>query len=282
MKTHLTHWSAGIRNLKIYRLAILVFFAAVVSISPVLAQDKPITRQEMLRGTITPEREWWDVLHYDLSVRFLPETRSIKGSNVITFKTLKPGSKMQIDLQQPLNITKILRGDSQLKFEREGNVFWVTFDKEIPQGIEDKIQIFYEGRPKAATNPPWDGGVTWGHDDLGNWYINTTCEGIGASVWWPNKDIGYDEPDRGMKINITVPEDLVDVSNGRLKGVDHDEQAKTKTYHWEVVNPINNYGVNANIGNYVTWSEKYHGEGGDLDVSYWVLPHQKEAAMKTF
>jgi aminopeptidase N len=240
------------------------------------------TRQEILRGTITPEREWWDVLHYDLSVQFLPDSRSIRGSNVITFKTVKPGKKMQIDLQPPLNITKILSGNSELKFEREGNAFWVSFDKELPAGIEANVEIFYGGRPVEARNPPWDGGVSWGRDDLGNWFINTTCQGKGASVWWPNKDIGYDEPDRGMNINITVPEDLVAVSNGRLKGVDHDAQARTKTHHWVVTNPINNYGVNANIGNYVNWSEKFEGSGGTLDISYWALPHQKEAAVKTF
>ena len=272
----------GLRSAMTLRLVSVLLLAVLASCLTAAAQDKPFTRQEMLRGTITPEREWWDVQHYDLSVQFMPETRSIKGSNVITFKTLKPGSKMQIDLQQPLNITRIDHNGTDLKFEREGNVFWVTFEKEIPQGVEDKIAIYYEGRPKAATNPPWDGGVTWGRDDLGNWYINTTCEGIGASVWWPNKDIGYDEPDHGMKINITVPDNLVDVSNGRLKGVDHDEHAKTKTYQWEVVNPINNYGVNANIGNYVNWSEEYDGLGGKLDINYWVLAHQKEAAMQTF
>ncbi len=189
---------------------------------------------------------------------------------------------MQIDLQTPLAISKVVHGKTELKFEREGNVFWVYFEKELPAGVEDKIEVFYGGRPREAKNPPWDGGVSWNRDDLGDWYINTTCEGIGASVWWPNKDIGYDEPDRGMKINITVPENLVDVSNGRLKGVDHDETAKTKTYRWEVTNPINNYGVNANIGNYVSWSEKYDGLGGTLDINYWVLPHQKDAAMKTF
>jgi len=265
----------------------MIYFALILvmtfgTLAPVIAQTPPITRQETLRGTITPEREWWDIQHYDLSVQFIPQTRSIKGSNVITFKTLKPGSKMQIDLQAPLAITKVVHGSEDLKFEREGNVYWVNFNKELGQGVEDQVTIYYEGRPKAATNPPWDGGVTWGRDDLGNWYINTTCEGIGASVWWPNKDIGYDEPDHGMKINITVPEDLVDVSNGRLKGVDHDVKAKTKTYHWEVVNPINNYGVNANIGNYVNWSETYDGVGGKLDINYYVLPHQKEAAMQTF
>jgi len=189
---------------------------------------------------------------------------------------------MQIDLQPPLSITNITHGDSHPKFEREGNVYWVSFDKEIPQGIEDQIEVFYEGVPVVSKNPPWVGGISWGRDDLGEHFIVTTCEGIGASIWWPNKDHGYDEPDRGMQISVTVPENLVAVSNGRLKKTDHDVAAKTKTFHWEVVNPINNYGVNVNIGNYVNVSEKYQGKGGVLDVEYWVLPHQKEVATRQF
>jgi aminopeptidase N len=276
MKTNSFRIKAGLA------VAILLLLQVWVGAQATATPTPPVSRQEMLRGTITPEREWWDVQHYDLSVQFFPNTRTIKGSNVITFKTLKPGSKMQIDLQQPLNITKVLHGTDELKYEREGNVFWLTFDKEIPQGVEDKVEIFYEGRPTEARLPPWSGGLYWGRDDLGDWYINTTCEGIGASIWWPNKDIGYDEPDHGMNINLTVPDNLVAVSNGRLKGVDSDTANKTKTFHWVVVNPINNYGVNANIGNYVNFTDKYEGLGGTLDISYWVLPHQKEAAMKTF
>ena len=267
---------------KLIVLAIGVLITLQAGSLSLLAQSQDITRQEMLRGSITPEREWWDVLHYDLKVQFFLDTRRLKGSNEIIFKTLKPGNKMQIDLQTPLAITKVTHGSSELKFDREGNVYWVMFEKELPRGIEDKIEIFYEGVPTASKNPPWVGGITWGRDDLGDPYINTTCEGIGASIWWPNKDIGYDEPDRGMNITVTVPENLTAVSNGRLKKVDHDVAGKTRTFHWEVVNPINNYGVNVNIGNYVNFSEKYHGLGGVLDIDYWVLPHQKEAAMKTF
>ncbi|HKP68474.1 MAG TPA: M1 family metallopeptidase [Pyrinomonadaceae bacterium] len=263
------------------RFGVLLSTFFVLSVS-VLAQTGPVTRQETLRGSVTPEREWWDVLHYDLAVQFMPATRAIKGSNLITFKTVKAGQKMQIDLQTPLNVTKVVHNGTELKFEREGNVFWVTFDKELAAGFEDKVQIFYEGNPKVATNPPWVGGISWGRDDLGNWFINTTCQGLGASVWWPNKDIGYDEPDRGMNIAITVPEDLVAVSNGRLQNTDHDATAKTRTYHWKVINPINNYGVNANIGRYVNWSDTYEGEGGKLDINYYVLEHQKAAAMETF
>ncbi|HEX8738298.1 MAG TPA: M1 family metallopeptidase [Pyrinomonadaceae bacterium] len=260
-----------------------IFLLLQVCVNHAFAQSGEVTRQETLRGSITPEREWWDVLHYRLAVEFVPDKRTIKGSNEIVFKTVKAGNKMQIDLQPPLAVTKITHGGSaELKFEREGNVYWVSFEKEIPAGVEDKIEVFYEGRPKESRNPPWEGGITWGRDDLGEYFINTTCQGIGASIWWANKDHGADEPDHGMQIDVTVPENLVAVSNGRLKKIDENTGAKTKTFHWEVVNPINNYGVNVNIGNYVHWEEKFQGAGGDLDLQYWVLAHQKEAAMKHF
>ena len=125
------------KNLKV--LALAVFLPMLLGATSLFAQTD-VTRQEILRGSITPEREWWDVLHYHLQVEFLPETRRLKGSNAITFKTLKPGNKMQIDLQPPLAITKITHGDSQLKFEREGNVFWVMFEKELAErrGRQDR------------------------------------------------------------------------------------------------------------------------------------------------
>ena len=261
---------------------IALFLLMHVAATNLMAQTGEITRQEMLRGSITPEREWWDVQHYHLQVEFLPDTKRLKGSNTITFKTVKPGIKMQIDLQPPLAITKVTHGAAELKFEREGNVYWVMFEKQLPSGVDDKIQVFYEGVPVVSRNPPWVGGITWGRDDLGEHFIVTTCQGIGASIWWPNKDHGADEPDRGMRTSVIVPERLVAVSNGRLKKTDHDVAAKKKTYHWEVVNPINNYGVNVNIGNYVNFSEKYQGKGGLLDIDYWVLAHQKEVAMKWF
>ena len=267
---------------KLLLIAITLFLSSHFGAPRLVAQPGNPTQQEVLRGSITPEREWWDVLHYHLSVEFMPETRRLKGSNAITFKAVKSGKKMQIDLQPPLAITKVVHGAAELKFEREGNVFWVMFEKDLSQGAKEKIEVFYDGVPVVSRNPPWVGGITWGRDDLGEHFIVTTCQGIGASIWWPNKDHGADEPDRGMKISVTVPERLTAVANGRLKKTDHDAAAKNKTFHWEVLNPINNYGVNVNIGNYVNFSEKYKGKGGVLDLDYWVLAHQKDAAMKWF
>ena len=248
----------------------------------ILADKEEFTRADRLRGSINEERSWWDLQHYELDVQVFPETRSLKGSNKIRFRVLENGSKMQIDLQEPLKITSVIHGEKTLKFEREGNAFFVKFETELTKDTEETVEVFYEGKPVVAVRPPWNGGITWQKDELGNDFIATACQGIGASVWWPCKDHGYDEPDQGMTINATVPDSLVAVCNGRLSKTTHDETAKTKTYQWVVTQPINNYGVNMNIGNYVSFSEKFQGEGGELDVQYWVLDHQREKAEKHF
>ncbi|NNE99384.1 MAG: M1 family metallopeptidase [Pyrinomonadaceae bacterium] len=270
------------RKLLFVSIAFLLSFQFQTFAQYEASKSASANRQDRLRGSITPEREWWDLQQYHLSIEFFPEKKRIKGTNVISFKTLKSGDNMQIDLQEPLQITNVKHGKSNLKFEREGNVYWIRFNKPLKKGVEDRIKVFYEGTPVESKNPPWSGGITWTKDAMGNDFIATTCQGIGASIWWPNKDHGYDEPDRGVKISVTVPEKLVAVSNGRLKRVMQYKSANTRIFHWEVTNPINNYAVNVNIGNYVKFGEKFKGEGGELDMDYWVLAHHKEKAEKQF
>ena len=268
------------------RTPLLSCLALLAGLPPCLAQEGSIpegfSRQDMLRGTVTPERQWWDVQHYKLTLQVMPETKSIKGSNVISFVATADGDRMQIDLQKPLEVTRIVHEGKDLEFEREGKVYWVTFPSPVKRGSEHEVEVFYEGRPRVSTRPPWSGGFSWREDDKGNPFIATTCQGIGASIWWPNKDHGADEPDRGMDIIATVPAGLVAVANGRLLERMTDDDAKTSTFHWRVTNPINNYGVNLNIGNYVSMPSTYDGEGGELDVEYWVLEHQQEQAKKQF
>lgn len=244
-------------------------------------QDK-YTRQDKLRGSITPERRWWDLKHYHLTLEVFPETKTIQGSNEIEFTVLESMSRLQVDLQEPLKVTRVVHGESELEFEREGNAYWIEFPSAPEVGTDQKIKVFYEGTPVESKNPPWSGGFSWQKDEHGKHFIATSCQGIGASIWWPNKDHGYDEPDHGMDISVTVPQDLIAVSNGRLKTQDHDKVKKTKTFHWGVTNPINNYGINVNIGNYVSFEETFAGEKGELDVQYWVLAHQRETAMEHF
>ena len=244
------------------------------------AQQATFTRADTLRGTITPQRAWWDVTYYDLHVTISPEDSTIQGFNNITYTVTGPSRDMQIDLQQPLVIDRIIQNGTRLSFEREGNAFFVSIPEPQKKGSVHTISVYYSGTPKVAVNPPWDGGFIWARDSLGNPWIATANQGLGASVWWPNKDHQSDEPD-SMSISITVPDPLINVSNGRLRDVTHHDNNMT-TYTWFVSNPINNYNVAVNAGNYVNFEDTYEGANGPLDLSYWVLEPNLEKAKKQF
>ena len=237
-------------------------------------------RQDSLRGSITKERAWWDVINYKLDIKVNPLDSTITGSNIIQYKVLDDYQVMQIDLQNPMKITRVLQDGKPLEFTREGNAFFIKLLTKQVMGAVKEITVFYGGKPKVAVNPPWDGGITWKKDANGKLFIASSCQGLGASVWWPNKDHMYDEVE-GMTISVNVPGDLIDVSNGRLQDVKKLKDG-TKAYTWVVKNPINNYGVNINIGDYVSFSEKYQGEKGVLDCNYYVLRDNLAKAKEQF
>ena len=143
------------------------------------------------------------------------------------------------------------------------------------------MTIEFGGTPPEAANAPWDGRFSWKSDSNGKPFVATSNQGIGASLWWPCKDHPYDEPDDGQLLSINLPESLIAVGNGRLVSTESLGNG-TKTFVWRVVSPINNYGVNINIGDYVNFSEKYPGEKGELDLDYWVLRENEEKARKQF
>ena len=242
--------------------------------------EQIFTRQDTLRGSITKERAWWDVKYYHLNIKVNPADSTITGSNTIKYQVVDEYNSMQIDLQNPMGINKVIQDGKVLKYRREGNAFFIELIAPQTKGALKEITVFYGGKPKVAVNPPWDGGITWKKDSNGNPFIASSCQGLGASVWWPNKDHMYDEVDN-MLISVNVPKNLTDVSNGRLLSV---KQLKdgTKTYNWYVSNPINNYGVNINVGDYVSFSEKYKGEKGDLACTYYVLRDNLAKAKKQF
>ncbi|SMG25356.1 M1 family metallopeptidase [Arenibacter troitsensis] len=243
------------------------------------AQQQNYTEQDSLRGSITPERSWWDLNFYNLSVEVKPDEKYISGSNIIRYTVLEEQQRLQVDLQPPLIIEKITQEGKELKWDSNGNAHFVTLNKPQRKGDVNEIKVYYSGHPKEAVRAPWDGGFSWKRDDKGKHFVATSCQGLGASVWWPNKDHMYDEVD-SMAINITTPKDLMDVSNGRLLKVV--ENKDSNTYHWYVSNPINNYGVNINIGDYVHFGETYKGEKGKLTMDYYVLRGNEEKAREQF
>ncbi len=257
-----------------YVFCLVYFFCYSLNI---VAQN--YTLQDTLRGSITDERIWWDLTYYELEVSVNPGSKSIFGKNTIYYKVLDERNKMQIDLQSPMRLTKATQSGKSLRISRKGNVYYIHLQEKGKKNNINNITVYFEGEPKEAVKAPWDGGFSWNKDVNGQDFIATSCQGIGASVWWPNKDHMYDEVD-SMQISINVPKPLKAISNGRLKEI---SESKNRTsYTWFVSNPINNYGVNINIGNYVNFSEKYKGEKGILDMDYYVLKHNLEKAKKQF
>ena len=246
----------------------------------VTAQKSNFTHQDSLRGSITPERAWWDLTYYHLDVKVDPADSTISGSNLIQYKVLEASQLIQIDLQPPMTISRITQNGKELNYTQDGNAWFVTLVKQQNPNDVNELLVEYSGKPKLSRRPPWDGGISWQKDKNGNDWIVNTNQGAGGSLWWPCKDHPYDEPD-SMLISVTFPDHLMDVSNGRLRGVEQNADG-TKTTHWFVNNPINNYGVNINIGNYTHWHEIFKGAKGDLDCNYWVLKENLEKAKEHF
>lgn len=245
------------------------------------AQPPVFTKDDTLRGSITPQRAWWDLTFYNLKVKVNPADKSISGSNEIRYKVLTPNKVLQIDLQPPLSLERAEQDGQPLTVNRQGrNAWFIELKKEQPVGSRQSLTVWYSGVPKVAVNAPWDGGFSWAKDEKGQHFIATSCQGLGASVWWPCKDHAYDEPD-SQAIAITVPKDLMDVSNGRLRKTT-DNSDGTRTYEWFVSNPINNYGVNVNIADYTHFADTFQGEKGLLTLDYYVLPQNLEKAKKQF
>jgi aminopeptidase N len=257
-----------------------IFIAGNLSAQP-LSKVIETGRQDTLRGSDNDERNWWDVQRYNISVTPDFETKSISGSVSLVFRVRGNGTTMQIDLQQPMQLDKAIVNGQQLQFTREGNVFHIRFNTQLPVSSTQQINLQFSGKPVEAVHPPWDGGWIWTKDKSGNPWMSVACQGVGASIWYPCKDIQSDEPDSGASLSITVPAELVAVGNGRLKKTSKTTNGKIE-YVWEVKNPINNYDIIPYIGKYTHWKEIYTGEKGPLDCEFWVLEEDLDPAKKQF
>jgi aminopeptidase N len=251
---------------------------AVLPLYPGHAQTRVFTHADTLRGSITPERAWWDVVFYDLHVRLDPADSTVRGWNGITYRVTGHPRAMQVDLQTPLEIDSIVQEGHRLRYRRDGNAFFVTVGGKQPKGGLRTLTVYYHGRPTVAVKPPWDGGVIWARDPDGRAWISTACQDQGASIWWPTKDTQSDEPD-SQRVAITAPDSLQVVANGRLRGVTKEPDGWA-TWEWFVTSPINTYDVAPYIGRYAEFGDTYAGEGGLLTLDFRPLEAHREAARR--
>ena len=265
----------------------IFFILTETSFSQQPPKQTVFSRQDSLRGRITPERAWWDVVMYDLHVTPNIEKFTLSGSNTIYFRLVKKANRrMQIDLQEPMTIDSAFLNGVPVSFKQDGNVWYILLPfkrlpktKNINPSIQE-LQLYFHGVPKPALRAPWDGGLVWKKDKMGNPWVGTAVQGLGASVWWPCKDHQNDEPDSTL-ISVTAPDTLMNISNGRLRNVKADGNGN-KTWTWFVSQPINSYNITMNIGKYAHFNDTLMGENGKLDLNYYVLEYNLDKAKKQF
>lgn len=257
----------------------MVFSLLNFSCAEAQSLKKEFSKQDTLKGSITPERAWWDLNHYDLKVDINPEDEFISGSNTVTYTVLEPNQKIQIDLQEPMKLLRATQNGKELEIDKQGLAHFISLKEKQKKGEQYQLLLKFEGKPRVGARLPWDGGWTWQKDAQGKTFAANANQGIGASIWWPNKDIPYDEAD-SLDLYITVPKDIMGVGNGRL--VDSSSTETKSTYHWLVKNPINNYAVSADLADYAHFSDSYEGENGTLDLNFYVLKENLEKAKSHF
>lgn len=251
-------------------ISALIIFTALFQANAQLLQEKhTFSRADTLRGMLTPLRTCYDINYYHLDVKVDIDSKSISGSNEFNFTATTDFKQLQFDLFSNLTIEKVVYKNQELPFKREFNAVFVTFPATIKKGAKDKFEVFYSGSPVIARKPPWDGGFIFSKDEAGDPWVSVACQGFGASSWWPTKEHQSDEVD-SVLISISVPKDLQEVSNGRLRSI-VDKPDGYKQYNWFVANPINNYNITFYIGKYAHWTDLYKGEDGDLTLDYWSL-----------
>ena len=269
-------------NHKIFGLILFAFFVQLTNAQSLLEQRKTFTRADTLRGSLRPERTCFDVTFYELSVKVDTGAQTIAGGNRIVYKTVNDFTKLQIDLYANMLIDSIMAEGKVLKYKREFNAIFVDMPRTMKAGEKGELIAYYHGKPTVAKRPPWDGGFTWTTDDQGRFWLGVSCEGMGASLWWPCKDYLGDEPD-SVRVMCNVPKGLKCVLNGILEAEIQHPADTTITYSWKVNYPINNYDISLNIGNYVHFSDTYVADDKThLALDYYVLDYNLKKAKEQF
>ncbi|WP_291404459.1 M1 family metallopeptidase [Daejeonella sp.] len=264
---------------KIYALTLLL---ACLCTKAAFSQgpNDVFSKADTLRGTLSEFRSSYDINYYHLNVKLDIENKFISGSNLFKFRAVNDIKRLQFDLFEQLKVEKVVYKGIEIPFKREFNAVFIDFPSTIKKGSTDEFTVFYSGNTIIAKRAPWDGGFSYAKDKQGKPWVAVSCQGFGASSWWPNKDHQSDEVD-SMMISVSVPKGLMNVSNGRLLSTKNTDPNYTQ-YNWFVSYPINNYNVTLNIADYAHFKDSYAGENGNLTLDYYVLKENLEKAQKQF
>ena len=238
-----------------------------------------LTPNNFLIGNLNENRSSYRVSFYDINIDFDINNKSLDGFVTIKAESKSDIDQLQVDLAENLNIKSIIFQNKEVAFKREYDAVLIEFPNTITKNNFFEFTVNYNGVPQNADNPPWAGGFTWSKDKDNRDWIAVSCEGEGARIWWPNKDHITAEGD-SVRMTYTVPSNLVAVGNGKLRSVKN--IGEKTSYEWFVGNPINNYNISVQIGNYVAVQDTFIKDNQTHFMNHYVLDYNKELASNFF
>ena len=135
-----------------------------------------LTKNNYLMGYLNKNRSSYRVSFYDINIDFDIDKKSIKGFVTIKAESIDDLKKLQVDLAENLNLSKVVYDNKELTFSREYDAVLIEFPEKLV------LEIFLNSPSimkafKNADNPPWAGGFTWSKDKDGRDWIAVSCEG---------------------------------------------------------------------------------------------------------
>ena len=259
------------------RLQFFILGSLLISSMLVIAQNRDISYLSS-GGKLNPLQAIMDIRHYTIALDVDIANKTIKGNAEVELLLSKSTDTLLLDLVHLYTVNKVKVNNKLVNFEQKNDRIYITASAAFLLG-KQTIHIEYAGEPPIAINPPWNGGFTFTKDRSGNDWVAINCQKEGGRLYFPCKDHPSDEPNEGVDMLITVPENLVVAGPGLLKNVI--QKKNKKTYHWKTNYTISNYCVVFNIGKFKVVSKDYTTvDGNVVPIQYYVLEEDTANAAK--
>ena len=237
-----------------------------------------------------------DVLHYEINLKINDHDKTFYGKTSIDFKVLKSKVDTVRFDTETFRVTRVEYDTSSLSFVQADGSVMIMPDTPIYRDEERKYTIHYQSDGKIADPAEYNmGGVRvlglgfFDQSEDNPALVQTHSFPEGARHWFPSNDHPADKAT--SSIITTVRSDWKVLSNGVLndkttnwKRLQNGMRIRTEgsgdstTYRWDLDLPNSTY-LYVMVAGPFEVVQDYH---GDIPMSYWVYPQDKENAHRSF
>lgn len=242
------------------------------------ADEKDVRKDDPL---ILARQNQFDVLHYDISLSFDMEKKTIYGDVVMSAVAVSDTlNDIYINLFDNIKVAKVSIANKdnsdwrELQFTRKNDYIIFKSDAKINNADTFQVRIVYSGQPEKRGFDSFSFKTIYDSPVVYN-----LSEPTFGPTWWPSKDLPDDKTLTDM--HLKVPRGFKGVSNGLLTDTVQNDDGTT-TFNWKNNNLIATYLVSIVVGKLAYWEDKYVSLDGEqtMPVVYYVF-HKDSAKSRT-